>query len=159
MAALDLLPYLAAGLVLVAGASKVRRPDTMADVLATIGVTSSRAPLILGLIEILIGATALVAGGFVVWGAITALYLAFAVLLALLIRNGAIVSCGCFGHGSTPVGPRQVVADLATAALAATGVVSNTPGLIDADRSGLVTALLLVGIAVGVPALRHLHTG
>ena len=38
MAALDLLPYLAAGLLLVAGAAKVRRPDTMGDVLAAVGV-------------------------------------------------------------------------------------------------------------------------
>ena len=34
-----------------------------------------------------------------------------------------------------------------------------TPGLIDADRSQAITALLIVGIAVGVPALRRLHTG
>ena len=159
MAALDLLPYLAAGLLLVAGASKVRRPDTMADVLSTIGVASPRAPLFLGLVEILIGATALVFGGFVLWGSITAFYLAFAALIALLIRNDVEVSCGCFGQHSTPVGRRQVLANLVSAGLAATGVAIDTPGLIDADRTAVVTALLLVGIAIGVPALRRLHSG
>ena len=159
MAALDLLPYLAAGLLLVTGASKVRHPDTMADVLAAIGLTSARAPLVLGVLEILLGAGALVVGGFVLWGLIAAVYLAFAALLALLHRNGANISCGCFGRTSTPIGPRQVAADLLTAALAAVGVFVATPGLIDADRSHAITALLIVGIAVGVPALRRLHTG
>jgi len=148
MAALDLLPYLAAGLLLVAGASKVRHPDTMADVLAAIGLTSARAPLVLGVLEILLGAGALVVGGFVLWGLIAAVYLAFTALLALLHRNGANISCGCFGRTSTPIGPRQVAADFVA-----------TPGLIDADRSHAITALLIVGIAVGVPALRRLHTG
>lgn len=159
MVALDLLPYLAAGLLLVAGASKVRRPDTMSDVLGAIGVTSAKAPLILGLVEIVIGATALVLGGFALWGSITALYLAFAALLGLLYRNGADISCGCFGQASTPIGPRQIVADLLTAALAAIGVFFNTPGLLDADSTPVVTALLLVGLAIGVPALRRLHSG
>ncbi len=159
MAALDLLPYLAAGLLLVAGASKVRRPDTMGDVLATIGVTGPSAPLILGLAEILLGATALVFGGFVLWGSITAFYLAFAALIAMLIRNDVEVSCGCFGQHSTPVGRRQVLANLVSAGLATTGVVLNTPGLIDADRTAVVTALLLAGIVIGVPTLRRLHTG
>lgn len=149
MAALDLLPYLAAGLLLVAGASKVRHPDTMADVLAVIGVTSPHAPFILGLIEIVVGAAAMVFGGFVLWGLVTALYLAFAALLALLTRNDAEVSCGCFGQRSTPVGRRQVLADLGTAGLAAIGVVISTPGLFGADRSPAITALLIVGIAVG----------
>lgn len=158
MAALDLLPYLAAGLLLVAGASKVRRPDTMSDVLAAIGIRASSAPLILGVAEILLGAAALVVGGFVLWGAIAALYLAFAALLALLVRNDADISCGCFGETSTPVGPRQVGADLLSAALASVGVFAATPGLVDAERGAIVTALLLIGLAVGVPALRRLHT-
>ena len=159
MAALDLLPYLAAGLLLVAGASKVRHPDTMADVLAVIGVTSPHAPFILGLIEIVVGAAALVFGGFVLWGLVTALYLAFAALFALLTRNDAEVSCGCFGQRSTPVGRRQVLADLGSAGLAAIGVVISTPGLFGAHRSPAITALLIVGIAIGVPILRRLHTG
>ena len=159
MEALDLLPYLAAGLMLIAGASKVRHPDTMSDVLETIGLKSSRAPLLLGLVEIVIGAAALVVGGFILWGVIAAFFLAFATLLALLYRNGADISCGCFGRASTPIGPRQITADLLTAGFAAVGVFSNTPGLLSPGRGAIITVLMLVGIAVGVPALRHLHTG
>lgn len=159
MAALDLLPYLAAGLMLLAGASKVRNPESMSDVLAAISLTSSRAPLVLGLAEITLGAAGLVLGGFVLWGAISAFYFAFAALLALLHRNGADISCGCFGESSTPIGMRQVLADLLTAVFAAVGVFVSTPGLVTLDRSAVLTGLLVLGIVVGVPALRRLHTG
>ncbi|MCB1027245.1 MAG: hypothetical protein R2704_15345 [Microthrixaceae bacterium] len=159
MAALDLLPYLAAGLLVIAGASKVRRPDSMRDVLAEIGLRSTWAPMLLGVAEITLGAAALVLGGFVLWGVITAFYLAFAALLGLLVRNEADLSCGCFGESSAPIGVRQVLADLLTSVFAAVGVFAATPGLVVDGRSGVITGLLVGGVAIGVPALRHLHSG
>ncbi|MEZ5383614.1 MAG: hypothetical protein R2754_17670 [Microthrixaceae bacterium] len=159
MDAIGLLPYSAAGLLLVAGASKIRRPESMAPVLTELGLRGDRGAVGIGVAEIVAGAAGLVVGGGVPWGMVAALYLAFALLVGHLWRSGATVECGCFGQRSTPVGPRQVAADLGTAVLAAVGVWRDVPGLVDAGLGVGRSAAYVVGMSAGVWALRVAHTG
>ena len=157
--AIGLLPYSAAGLLLVAGGSKIRRPESLAPVMRVLGLRGEHGALTVGGAEIVLGALGLVVGGRSAWAMVSAVYLAFAIVLAYLWLSGTTVVCGCFGQRSTPVGPQQVAADVGTAALAGVGVWRSTPGLADVSLEVGQSAVYVVAVSVGVWALRVAHTG
>jgi hypothetical protein len=111
--------FLAAGLLICAGAVKVRRPDATAQALFDAGLPGTRGRARgLGLIEIavgLYGCLAPAAGGAIACGV---LYLAFAGFLAyVLVAHPEAGSCGC--AGPTPVPPSRLHLGLNIVAAAA----------------------------------------
>jgi methylamine utilization protein MauE len=100
--------FLAAGLLVLAGAAKILRPDPTAQALLDAGLPATiGAARTVGTAEIVVGAWALSApsaGGAVALGA---LYLLFAGYLAfLLVARPDAGSCGC--AGPTPIPPSRL---------------------------------------------------
>ena len=95
-----------AAVLVVSGVAKVVTPAPTASLLATLHLPASPSiARLLGIVEITVGTAAVLVGGAVLAIAVSALYLAFAVVVAMARRAGA-PSCGCFGAGAAP--PNQV---------------------------------------------------
>lgn len=146
-------PALVAALLLAgAGALKLVDPDMTAGALRALGLPSS--PLLVRVgagAELVLGVTAVVAGGAVAWALVAASYLAFAGFVVAALRAGTMVgSCGCFGRKETPPHAVHVVIDLvlaAAAAGAAAGGIVPLDAVADQPGTGLVVAgLALVSV-------------
>jgi len=123
--------FLAAGLLVLAGATKIFRPDPTAQALLDAGLPGTLgAARGVGIVEVVVGVSACVipaAGGAIALGA---LYLVFAGYLGfLLVARPDAGSCGC--AGATPVPPSRLhlvlnlvagVSGFAYATTAATGL-------------------------------------
>jgi hypothetical protein len=110
-------PFLLAALVLcVAGAAKLRSPAAAVRALAALGLArGARAGLVRAFAvgELALGAWCLLAPARLAAGALACLYAIFSGLALLLARRRS--SCGCFGEGD---GPASIVQSLLSAALA-----------------------------------------
>ncbi len=111
--------FLAAGLLVLAGATKILRPDATAQALLDAGLLGTLgAARTVGVVEVVVGAWACcapTAGGAVALGA---LYVLFAGYLGfLLVARPDAGSCGC--AGSTPIPPSRLHLALNLAAAAA----------------------------------------
>lgn len=116
--------HAAATLLVVSGAVKAARPRPFESALVALGWSRPRGVgRLVGAMEVVVGATAVVAGGRTGASAVAVAYVAFAAVVVLARRRG-VPSCGCFGSAASPPVPLHVVVDLAAAALAATAVVA-----------------------------------
>lgn len=98
-------PYLvAAGLLVLAGGSKIAAPSSASRALASLHWPASRHLVrLLGVAEVGLGLAALVAGGRVPASLVALAYVSFSGFVALaLARGGVLGSCGCFGTPDTP---------------------------------------------------------
>jgi hypothetical protein len=148
-----------AGILAVGGLAKLRAPDTTVPMLRALGLPGSVGlARLLGLVEVGVGAAALLLGGWVLAAAVAALYLGFTVAVLRLRAGGDAVSCGCFGRASAPPTMVHVVGDGVAAAIGVAAAVVAAPGFLEA-RPDLPAAgvpqLLLTALAVwlGVAAL------
>ena len=123
-----LLPPLliAAALLAVSGAFKLRDPSVAAVALADLGVPAAR-PLVLAaaVVELVTGAL-LVARPALGAPAACVLYLCFAALVTAQLRAGSGRSCGCFGSAETPASRAHVLVDIAFAGTCAAAA-ATTP--------------------------------
>ncbi len=95
---------IAAGLVAVAGLAKLRDPTATAATLDVLGLPGGRVGVrLLGAFEVLLGAAAVIVGGWATATLLALLYLGFVVVVGVLIRRDTSVGCGCFGRDDTPV--------------------------------------------------------
>jgi hypothetical protein len=152
-------PLLVAALVLcVAGAAKLRAPDAAARAVGA----DRRLVRLFAAGELGLGGLALVAGGPGPAAVMAALYSAFAVLTLRLARAGE--TCGCFGSQQNPASPLQsaLSATLATVCLlAALGgarsldwILGRSPGIVTV--LGLGTAGAVYGIVLAYSELPQL---
>jgi uncharacterized membrane protein YphA (DoxX/SURF4 family) len=136
--------------VVVGGAAKLVMPAAFSETLRSLGVPGG-APLarLAGLVEIGLGAAALIVGGRAWAAALAALYAVFTVVVVLARRRGA-ESCGCFGSVAAPPSTLHVVIDAASAAVALAAAIVGVPGLTDvlADQP-LAGVPYLALIAIG----------
>jgi hypothetical protein len=146
------LYFVAALLLVAAGAAKAVRPGDTARALAAgalpIPTALRRSPTALAVAvragaaaEAVLGAAAVLWPGPVPATLVGASYLVFAGVLAVLrARGGALASCGCFGRPDTPVTVVHIVVDvvLAAAALsvAATSTASSILRVLSAQPAG-----------------------
>jgi hypothetical protein len=140
------------GLLVYAGAVKLREPEPTGEALRLAGMPDSRHLVrALGTGEVALGSAAIVLGGAPVATLVGLVYLSFAVFAARQRASGA--DCGCLGQPA-PVTRLHVVVNVSAALTAAVAVVRPVPGI--ATTSGdLVTAgLLLVVLGVAVALLR-----
>ncbi len=154
--------FLAAGLLVLAGATKILRPDPTAQALLDAGLPGTLgAARGVGVVEVVVGALACLApatGGAIALGA---LYLTFAGYLGfLLVARPDAGSCGC--AGATPVPPSllHLVLDLVAGAAGFAYATTSAPALTAWIATlgwaavpavfGLVVAGWLVTVAVTV---------
>jgi len=110
--------YLAAAVLLgAAGASKAVTPEPASAALARLQLYHHLwAVRLLGLVELVVAASAFIAGGIVPATALAALYAGFAVVAVALVRTGSGAPCGCFGRVEMPATPRHVTVSVLAAA-------------------------------------------
>jgi hypothetical protein len=123
--------FLAAFLVDLGGAAKIRRPRAASEALASVHLPSRWWEVrLLGLVEISLGAWALLAPGTISALALAALYLGFAgFLTALIVGRVPAASCGCVGQNTGSPSFLHVGLDLVAAGAAITAVTTNIPSL------------------------------
>ena len=147
-------PFTIASLLLVgAGALKAWAPGDTANALRAAGLPRARVLVrIGGVVEVAIGAYAVLAGTRIAGALVAASYLVFAAFVTLaLTRDLPISTCGCFGKVDTPPSLVHVGVD-AVAAIAGLAVVID-PGVAIGDvidRQPLAGAPFLLLVAVGL---------
>lgn len=145
--------WIGAGLLLLAGLAKLRRPDTSTRALVLAGLPGGRAAVrALGAGEVALAVVAAVVGG-PLWGVQALAYIGFTAFV-LRQRTQPASSCGCFGEEEVPVTILHVAVDMALAAGALVAAVGGAPGLL-VTVTGPVGWLVLplVGVATLVVRL------
>jgi hypothetical protein len=141
--------FAAAGLVVVSGFAKLKRPAAAGRALAALRLPSGPwAVRAIGLVEVAIGTWCLAASGPAAAVSLGLLYGAFALFVVLLMRaRGA--SCGCLGRESSPPSIAHLVLDVTAATSAAVVAFAPPPGVIPfAARLPLGGVPFLVGTAL-----------
>ncbi|MYB08593.1 MAG: hypothetical protein F4Y28_01280 [Acidimicrobiia bacterium] len=148
--------YLMAAVLLgAAGASKAVTPAPASAALARLQLYHRQwAVRLLGLVELVVAASAFIVGGIVPATALAALYAGFAVVAAAMVRSGSGEPCGCFGRVEMPATWRHVavnIAALAAGLVAASWPVEAVDQLFDSNQWLLVPFfVVVVGGAYGV---------
>lgn len=146
--------WIGAGLLVLAGMAKVRRPDAPGRALVLAGLPGGTlAVRALGVVEVLVGAVTLLVGG-PVWATVAVLYLGFTGFV-VRERSRPAASCGCFGEEGVPLTPLHGVVDAVLAVAATAAAVLAAPGVVEV--AGTPGGWLAVPLAVvGVLAVRML---
>jgi hypothetical protein len=146
-ALLTALTWVAAGLLVAAGAAKLLVPDAAMATLHSLRLPSGRlAARALGVGEVALGVGVVVLGGRPAAGALAA---AYAALLAVAARQRARqLDCGCFGVAAAPVSGTHLALDGGAAAVGLAGLVAPpAPAAAvaaDAGALGAAAGLLLL---------------
>lgn len=153
--------YLAAGLLISAGAMKLPVPDQTMATLHRLGLPSGRAVArLLGLGEIGLGLAIVVSGGPTAAAAAAVTYGAFTVIA--IRQRSAQVDCGCFGGSAgSPMTRSHIAANATFAAIGVAGLLAQPLSLGqftgEAGTLGVLAALLLTATGTGL-LITHLGT-
>lgn len=151
MSGVELLPALlaAAATLLVAGVAKLHDPAPAAAALDALGFPAPRTVVRLAAAaELSVGGAVVARPSAAADAALAALYLAFAALVALQLRRGIVLSCGCLGAAEIPPSPFHLLLNTAVTGLAAAAALRPPTGLPD-----LIAAHPAAGILVAAAAL------
>lgn len=145
--------WLAAGLLILAGVSKLSTPDGAMATLHRLHLPSGRtAARALGLGEVAVGGSVLFIGGTLAAGVTGLAYLVL-FMVAGWQRRGQ-VACGCFGSSDTATTRLHVATNVALAVVGGLGLAwppASLPTVVDETGVlGLVTALALLAAGVGL---------
>jgi hypothetical protein len=123
--------YLAAGLLVVTGLSKLRHPGPAARAMYAAGIGGSDAAArALGGVELVVGALALLRPAPAVTLALAGMYAAFAAFLAVMKwRRPDAASCGCAGSRDVPPNLVHLSLDVVGAGLGVAAAVGGVPGI------------------------------
>jgi hypothetical protein len=142
----------AAALLVLAGAPKVVRPHDTRRALRSVGVSVPAVAVRLGgLLEVGVGAVALIEGGRVVDLLVAASYLAFTGFVIVAMRTGGVLaSCGCLGRPDTPPTVSHVLVTAAFAVAAGVAAGLGPTGVLTWTSSSTSTAtqVAVLGVAV-----------
>jgi len=117
-------------LLVVAGALKLRRPDSTVGALRSVGLPAS-APgaRALGAGEVALGTAAALVGHPVLLALLAAAYAGFTAFVArALASGGSVASCGCVGRPDTPPTVTHLVVTTGLAVSAAVAAVQGATG-------------------------------
>ena len=143
--------YIVTGVLILAGCAKVLTPSPTATALRELKIPR---PLLaaraMGVGEIVVGIAAIGTGHAILWAVVAVMYAGFAIfILWALNGNGAIGSCGCFGHEDTPPTPGHAAFNAAAATIAGLSAVDPV-SLSDYDGSAFEAAIALLLVVAGV---------
>jgi len=127
-----LLPFfgVACGLLVVAGAAKLRSPSGARGALGAVGLNvPSPAIRALGAAEIAIGSVAAVRPSALTGAMVAALYGVFAAFVVASIRGDRAAPCGCFGAAETEVGPVHGALNVAACAVGIAAAIAPPHGI------------------------------
>jgi hypothetical protein len=138
------------GLLVVAGAAKLRSPRAARDAVALLGIgVPSSVIRGLGGAELAIGVSALVWPSAVTAGLVAVAYAAFCGFVARLMRAASRpVDCGCFGDAQTGAGPVHVVLNAVACLVGAAAFLRPPPGI-----TWIATRPPLIGVPLAIGTL------
>ena len=146
----------AAVLLILAGAVKVSRPTTAADLMQDLGapargpLSGARLAVGLGAMEVVLGIAALVLELPATAVAVGCLYLAFGLTVLRAMAVGA-ESCGCFGRIEAPPSWFHVAGNAVLAAASFAAATASSPiEVMDDQPAGGVGFVILVGVLAGL---------
>jgi hypothetical protein len=141
-----------AALTLAAGVAKLRAPAATGTALARIGLPGSDGVVrALATVEVAVGTGALISPGPLTGVLLALAYLAFAVVIAGLVRLGeGSVPCGCFGAGSFSATRAHAGFDLVAAAVALAGALDPPLGPLDWFGDPLIGVAASAAVACSV---------
>lgn len=148
--------HLCAALLIMSGGSKLVDPEPTRGALKATGLPSATAvAIMLGVWEIVAGATALAFGGALGGGMLAVTYLGFAGFVGFaLARDLPIQSCGCFGRDDTPPTWLHVAVNLSAAAAGIWIAVTGTGDLLATlGEQPLAGVPYIAFVGIGVYAL------
>jgi hypothetical protein len=142
---------IACGLLMVSGALKVMQPGGVAGAVRTLGMRVPRwTGRLIGLAEIGVGLAGLVVPGPVPASAVGVAYLAFALVVVILMGRGE-TSCGCFGQIESPPSGLHFAINLGASGAAFGHAAAGSPSILDFSGSLGWEAVPFIGlIAIGV---------
>jgi hypothetical protein len=156
-ALLTAVTWVAAGLLVVAGAGKLPVPDAAMATLHRLRLPSGRvAARVLGIGEVALGLAVIALGGR---GSAGALAVAYAALLVVAARERSRQQdCGCFGTAALPVGRLHLGIDAAAALAGVAGLLVPPIPAVDVAAEvgvlgGLAGAVLLITATALVRAI------
>jgi hypothetical protein len=156
---LQVVALIAAGLLIPAGITKLRRPGIARRALGDGPLGRDAVVRAIGSGELLLAGWVLLDGSRTSIAALALVYAAFAVVAGWQRRRGA--GCGCFGESATPTGRTHVLLDL-TVAAAAGGLVAidaaTGAGPLLVAAGPLAGAALLLAGATAVAAAQLMLT-
>ena len=153
------LLHLCSGLLAVAGAAKLVAPSGTAQALRAARLPASPVLVrVLGLAEITIGVATILVGGWVLPAAVALLYAGFSGFVAVRLRAGDTVGCGCFGASTAPLTSGHLVFDVAATLVAVLFVADPAPSLstvlADQPWAGIPYLMLVaLGVTLSVAVL------
>lgn len=149
------LTWVAAAVLVLAGAAKVRHPAGTVAALAGAGLRASGWPVrLLGVVEVAVGATVLSVGGVAPAAGAALLYAGFAAFVVRQ-RRRAGATCGCFGEERTPVGAGHVTVNVVATVAAVLAALTGAPApLAWAGHDPLTAAGTVVLVALAAWLVR-----
>jgi hypothetical protein len=145
----------AAVVLLIAGLAKVRDPKPTSGALRAMGLPSDlRLVRLLGAVEAVVAAAALVVDhAAFAWG-IALSYSGFSIFVAAALRRGTkLQSCGCFGGLEVPPSVLHLVLDASAAAAAGVAAARGADPLLrtlEGEPGGGVPLVIAVAVAAGL---------
>jgi hypothetical protein len=149
--------WVLAGLLAIAGVTKLRHPAPAANAMAQAGFGAGRfGARLMGLLECGVGAWVLLAPGALALGVLALAYATFAYGIWAM-RKADVADCGCFGKSASLEPSRlHLVVNLMAAATCALAALFPPPGLSTAtERAPLEAVALSMGVAAAI-ALSYL---
>jgi len=147
----------AAVLLIISGPRKVADPSATIEFLADLGLPlptdgpyRRRLARAIGGLELVVGVSALAAGGWLPAALVGGIYVIFGVLIGLALKRG-LGSCACFGRAGTPPSRVHVAVDLVLAVAALVATTADSPvEVMDRSPAGGAWFVVAVGVSAGV---------
>lgn len=143
-------------LLVIAGAAKAIRPATAANLIDALGaptlgpITGERLALVLGVVEVALGISALVLDVPLIAVAVGGLYTVFALTVLRAMAVGA-ESCGCFGRVDAPPSWFHVVGNSALAVCAFVAAAGRSPlEVMDDQPAAGIGFVVVIGVLAGL---------
>jgi len=138
------------GLLVAAGAAKLRSPRAARDAVALVGIGVPTGVIRgLGGAELAVGVSAVVRPSVVTAGLVACAYAAFGGFVARLMRTASRpVDCGCFGDAQTGAGSVHVVLNAAACLVGVAAALAPPPGI-----TWIATRPPLIGVPLAVGTL------
>jgi hypothetical protein len=144
---------IAAALLVVSGIAKMGQPMATSDALRAAGLPSAKVLVyLLAAVEIAVGTTAVLIGGWMAAGAVAVIYLGFTGFVVMTkVRGTQAGGCGCLGARSdAPPGALHIGVDVLAFSAAVVAIVNPVPGLFTIMQSTPLAGLVFVGfVALG----------
>jgi hypothetical protein len=143
--------WMLAGLLVLAGAAKLRDPEPTAQALRAAGMTGGPMSVRLaGICELGVASWCVIASDSAAMAALAATYFVFAGVISRM-RQAGVGDCGCFGARSFEPGAVHLALNAAAAAIAVVAVIVPPPDIgVLVDRPPLEAIALACGLVACV---------